>query len=122
MSSQAAGKASAVAELARRALTDGGKQPAIVHLIINDLLEHNQAYRARLCPDEVGIHPSNRDGGGVEESHVHDIGRKIVRMGFLAPKCAGAVCVEEDAQGTIGEFTVNCLAAAPRLAPTQNIK
>ena len=108
-----------VESLIKEAAADEGKLCSAVRRILAHLLEQNQAYRAQLHPDEVGIHPSNRDGGGVEESHVHALAAKIATLGFLWDQCSGAVCVEDDKHMTIADFTVATLSACPRLAPAE---
>ena len=108
-----------VETLITAAAADKGKLCSAVRRILTHLLQHNQAYRARLKPDEVGIHPSNRAGGGVEDSHVHALAARIATLGFVWEQCSGAVCVEDNTQMTIADFTVATLSACPRLAPAQ---
>ena len=108
-----------VENLIKEALTEDGKLCSAVNGILDHLLEQNQAYKAQLRPDEVGIHPSNRDGGGVEESHVHALAAKIATLGFLWDQCSGAVCVEDSRDKTIANFTVASLSACAGLAPAE---
>ena len=108
-----------IVELIKAAQTDEGKLCSSVQQLLKRLLDQSQAYIASIKPDEVGIHPANRDGGGVEEAHVHALGAKIATLGFLWSECKSAVCVEDDKTMTIAEFTVSCLSACPRLAPVQ---
>ena len=108
-----------IVNLIKAARDHEGKLCSSAQSLLKHTLEQNQAYRAIIRPDEVGVHPSNRDGGGVEEAHVHALGAKISRLGFLRSECSGAVCVEDSKSVTIAEFTVACLNACPRLAPAQ---
>ena len=76
------------------------------------LLEQSQARVQQTPPDMVGIHPSNRDGGGVLWAHMHELGANVVKLGFMWEECNTAVCVEDDEQGSIAAFTQKFLAAA----------
>ena len=76
------------------------------------LLEQSQAEVQHIRPDLVGIHPSNRDGGGVRWAHVHELGANVVKLGFMWDECNTAVRVEDDEQGSVAAFTQQFLAAA----------
>ena len=106
-----------IEELIRRTKQGDGKLCTTVETILQRLLEQNQAYKRQIYPAEVGIHPRNRDGGGVSWSHVHTLGSNLATLGFVWEECSHAVCVEDDSQMTIAHFTDKFLAAAhPHLA------
>ena len=72
-----------IVELIKAAQTDEGKLSSSAQQLLKRLLDQSQAYIASIKPDEVGIHPANRDGGGVEEAHVHVLGAKIATLVFF---------------------------------------
>ena len=94
-----------------------GKLCTTVETILQRCLEQNQAYRAQIQPGHVGIHPRNRDGGGVSWPHCHKLGNDLATLGFLWEECRHAVCIEDDDKKCIAEFTANFVAASkPHLA------
>ena len=106
-----------IEELIQLAKKGDGKLCTTVETILQRCLEQNQAYRAQIQPGHVGIHPRNRDGGGVSWPHCHKLGNDLVTLGFLWEECRHAVCVEDDDKKTIAEFTANFVAASkPHLA------
>lgn len=46
------------------------------------LLENDMAHVAKINPRQVGVHPDNRDGYGVNQADVHELGSEIFRMGW----------------------------------------
>jgi hypothetical protein len=76
----------------------------LVDRILDLLIVHKLAYRSRLSPQRVGIHPCNRDGVGISEHDMHRLGQEIVGMGWSWSACAHAVCVEDHGK-VIEQFT-----------------
>ena len=77
----------------------------IVDQVINMLKASGQAVPARLHPYTVGVHPSNRGGYGVSAVEVHALGKDIVNMGWSSAATTHAICIEDDDEHAIAEFT-----------------
>ncbi len=105
-----------IADLISQAGQDDGKLVSVVDSVIELLEEKNLAYRLSLPPRLVGIHPCNRDGYGVSEPEVHQLGAEIVAMGWSFHETRHAVCIEDDALGTIGTFSMKIKNRADSLA------
>jgi len=73
--------------------------------IIGSLTVAGLAWRQRIPPKMVGVHPANRNGYGVSAIEVHALGAEIVRMGWSPAATAHAVCVEDSADRRIAEFS-----------------
>ena len=70
-----------VLSLLAEASGDGGRIVSAVDSVLEQLVRDNVAYKMRVPPAMVGIHPCNRDGYGVSESEVHSLGASIIDMG-----------------------------------------
>ena len=100
-----------------------GKLVATVNCIDQKLLEAGLAYKMQLCPEFVGVHPSNRNGYGLHDCSVQDLGAQICANGFSWAATAHA-CAMEDSAGVIATFSCK-LAGASELLPeyiASNIK
>ena len=77
-------------------------------------------YRATLLPRQVGVHPDNRDGYGLNSEDVHGLGQDILRMGWSWEQVEGAICVEEAPGSTVFEDFNKALAdGSSKLAPVE---
>ena len=75
-------------------------------------------YEAQLLPRQVGVHPDNRDGYGLNSEDVHGLGQDIFRMGWAWDQVAGAICVEEAPNSKVFEEFNKALAdGSSKLAP-----
>ena len=81
------------------------KLVSTVEVVLAKLETHKMARRMRLPPTMVGVHPQNRSGYGVSAMEVHALGADICAMGWSPAATTHAVCVEDDAQGSIAAFT-----------------
>ena len=90
---------------------DGVGLVAVVDQVLAELESQGMVWTQRIRPQQVGVHPCNRDGLGVNAEDVHSLGADILSWGFSWQQTAGAVCIEE-APGSheIAEFT-KCLSA-----------
>ena len=107
-----------VISLIEEASGDGGRVVSAVESIIDHLLRDNLAYKMRVPPAMVGIHPCNRDGYGVSEAEVHELGSMIVAMGWSWPACQHATAMEEDDEGNVAKFSMKLKNSAMGLADT----
>ena len=88
----------------------GTKKEAIVALCENvlrllaaiGLLTHNVLIK----PMNVGVHYDNRYGLGIKSGYVAILGGSLFRSGFRWTACTDAICVEEDDDHNIAEFTI----------------
>ena len=62
--------------------------------IIKLLLDKGLAWKGKLLPEHVGVHPQNRSGLGVGGSEAHHHGAQILKGGFSWNKCADVVALE----------------------------
>ena len=110
MASFHAHHASIVAILA--GIDKGEKQQVVsaVDKILLMLEESKLAYQQTIMPNLVGCHETNRNGYGLSPIEVHALGAEIGRLGWSWSACSHAVCVEEDANKSIGKFTANLSA------------
>lgn len=101
-----------------------GKAVSVVDDVLENLVAAGLAWRMRLPPRHVGVHPCNRGGYGVSAIHVHDLGRDVVEMGWSPSATAHAVCIEDNAAGDIATFNVRMSSASAGLGkvPGQEIK
>jgi len=76
----------------------------VIDTVLQTLEREGLAWRVRIPPKHVGIHPQNRGGWGVTPAGVHALGSKIVAMGFLPSETSHAVCIE-DACGESRDFS-----------------
>lgn len=67
-----------------------------VDAVIKKLEQHQLAYKARLQPRQVGVHPKNRDGCGLNYEDVHGLGHDIACLGWSWEEVGKAVAVEEE--------------------------
>lgn len=85
------------------------KQDARVVSVVEEtlgLLEaSNLAYRLRIPPKMVGVHPANRNGCGVSATEVHALGVEITSMGWHLGHTSHAVCVEDSESSAVAKFT-----------------
>ena len=109
--------ASIVAILA--GIDKGEKQQVVsaVDKIVSMLLESKLAYQQTIMPNLVGCHETNRNGYGLSPIEVHSLGAEIARLGWSWGACQHAICVEEDANKSIGKFTAKLSAMSEYLAP-----
>lgn len=77
---------------------------SVVDEVLASLEKSGLAYRLRIPPKLVGVHPANRNGYGVSAIEVHALGAEIVKMGWSPVVTRHAVCVE-DTDSTIANFT-----------------
>ena len=68
--------------------------------IIGLLMARNLAYKLRIIIDQLGVHPQNRFGMGVEAFDVHELLMDILRQGFSWLEVVGARCFEVAPSGT----------------------
>ena len=97
--------------------TDSGSRGTVVATvdkILGKLEKAGLAYRMRIPPSLVGVHPINRNGYGLSPVEVHALGSDIVKLGWSWQACAHAVCVEDE-KSVIGRFTEK-LTSQPGLA------
>lgn len=72
----------------------------------------------RLLPDEVGIHPQNRDQDEICPSAVHLRGKRILASGFSFAAIGTPWAVEDDpATQAIAKHTAGVLKSSPEWAP-----
>ena len=89
-----------------------------VDQIIAELESMGWAHTQRLLPRQVGVHPLNRDGMGVNTDDVHGLGRDILAMGWSWLQVASAVCIEEEpGSEAIVKFNEELVAGCDNLAP-----
>lgn len=91
---------------------------ATVDSVVNQLMELGLAYKVRLPPSWVGVHPTNRGGYGVSQTEVHALGAEILRMGWSWEACRHAICIEDDKKGTVKAFSAAMTGKMDGLAPT----
>ena len=81
------------------------KLASSIEWVLTVLEREGLAYRVRLSPKVVGVHPKNRGGWGVSPSGSQALGDKITAMGFVLKETWHAVCIEDDTHGTSMNFT-----------------
>ena len=72
-----------------------GTVVATVDTIIGKLEKAGLAYRMRIPPSLVGVHPINRNGYGLSPVEMHALGSDIVKLGWSWQACAHAVRIED---------------------------
>ncbi|CAK0834224.1 unnamed protein product [Prorocentrum cordatum] len=70
------------------------QQKAAADKLVQLLLEKGLAYRATAVPDDVGVHPDNRFGSGVEWHEVHILAGIIIRSGWSWSEVKDPVAIE----------------------------
>ncbi len=60
--------------------------------LLERLVKDSLAWRVRLPPKLVGVHPKNRGGWGVSGGNVHKLGSKVVEIGWSPSATEHAVC------------------------------
>ena len=92
--------------------------------ILSRLVSQKLAWKLRLPPRQVGVHPSNRGGYAVSAIEVHALGADIVYMGWRPEETAHAVCVEDDACLSIARFSyeLSCSDIGLGKVPQEEIK
>ena len=76
---------------------EGDKMVRVVQDVLAFLRQHHLLTQMRLPPQYVGVHPSNRDGYGLNALDVHDLIDSVVDVGFVPSKVqAIGVEVEDD--------------------------
>ena len=71
-----------------------------VDKVLTELEGMGYAWTVRIRPGQVGPHPTNRDGVGVNAEDVHSLGADILGMGWSWQQVTGAVCIEESPGST----------------------
>ena len=82
-----------------------GRIVSAVDQVVDILIELKLAYRLRIPPKMVGVHPANRGGYGISASEIHSLGEEIVEMGWSWGACSHAICIEDDEDMTISKYT-----------------
>ena len=90
--------------LIEEALSSADGLVGMVDVILEKIIAIGMAVWLYLKPHQVGIHPSNRYGLGINAYEVHRLGAKIARNKFSFAATAGSVCIE-DKNGTIAQYT-----------------
>ena len=67
-----------------------------VQSCLDFLTEHGMVTTMKLPPLAVGVHPSNRDGCGVNPRDVHELIDNITAVGWVDAKVAGVAVEIED--------------------------
>ena len=67
-----------------------------VQSCLDFLTEHGMVTTMKLPPLAVGVHPSNRDGCGVNPRDVHELINNITAVGWVDAKVAGIAVEIED--------------------------
>lgn len=67
----------------------GGQIVALSQKLMNILTDAGYVRHQVLLPDQVTVHPSNRDGVGLLVTDVHDLVEDIVETGWSDSKCYG---------------------------------
>ena len=88
---------------------------AIIDNIVCRLMDHKLAWRMKVPPRLVGVHPANRGGYGVSAVEVHALGRDIVKMGWSPAATAHAACIEDGPDKSIAKFSVRLSRSTPGL-------
>ena len=88
---------------------------SVVDEVLAKLEASKLAWRVKLPPRLVGVHPDNRGGFGVSGSEVHRLGSDIVGMGWSHAATAHAVCVEDSADHKTATFTTSLAQSSPGL-------
>ena len=60
----------------------GARLVSTVEKVLRELEDAGLAWRARINPRQVGVHPQNRGGWGVSPGQVHKLGSDIFVMGW----------------------------------------
>ena len=82
-----------------------GRIVSAVDQVVDILIELKLAYRLRIPPKMVGVHPANRGGYGISASEIHSLGEEVVEMGWSWGACSHAICIEDDEDMTISKYT-----------------
>ena len=108
----------ALDELVGQALKEKTPIVGVVDRILDKLEKMGWAYRVNLQPRQVGVHPSNRDGYGLNAEDVHALGRDILAMGWSWNEVQKAVCMEQSPTAKdIEEFNARLASASSLLPP-----
>ena len=88
--------------------------------VLGLLAQVNLTYKAQLLPRQVGVHPQNRNGYGLNSENVHALGQDIIRMGFSWDQAEGALAIEEvPGRAVIEDFNRKLAEGNDRLAPVE---
>ena len=89
-----------------------------INLIIAKLIQQKWAYKVRLNPKRVGLHPCNRWGSGVDGAEVHALGSDIKRLGFSEAECDPTAWEDSDDK-SIAKFTIGLQAKSEFLGTSE---
>lgn len=78
----------------------GSKLVASVDAVMKVLRQHNLCWKQRIAASQVGCHPLNRDGMGLNPSEVHSLISDILAVGFSMEEVKG-ICIEVPAEDTV---------------------
>ena len=92
---------------------EGDKMVRVVQDVLAYLRQHHLLTQMRLPPQYVGVHPSNRDGYGLNALDVHDLIDSVVDVGFVPAKVQ-AVGVEIEHED-VRKWNENLVASADGL-------
>ncbi|CAK9026065.1 Uncharacterized protein SCF082_LOCUS17338 [Durusdinium trenchii] len=90
-----------------------------VQSCLDFLTEHGMVTTMKLPPLAVGVHPSNRDGCGVNPSDVHELIDNISGVGWVDSKVNGIAVEVEDSHRNFNQQI--CLAAAGALGTVDSM-
>jgi hypothetical protein len=80
-------------------------------------LDNNLAYKLKLPARFVGVHPSNRNGEGLEPNRVHTRGGLIVQSGWSWSAINdNSICIEDSPNKAIAKFTIGLTKMSPKFA------
>lgn len=99
-------------------VTEKSKIVETVETIVGLLMEDGLVTQMHIPPKNVGVHPSNRYGFGVSAAKVHDLGAKIVGMGWSWAACALAISMA-DGNGKSAKFTCKMQQGSKKFGRSQ---
>jgi hypothetical protein len=87
---------SCIAKILQEAAADDGRLISLVDDVLDYLKEDGHVFRSKIAPRFVGVSPANRDGYGISDAAVHELGAQIVSVGWSFSACQHACCIEDD--------------------------
>ena len=97
--------------------TAGGQIVALSQKLMNFMMEAGYVRHQVLVPDQVTVHPSNRDGVVLLVTDVHDLVEDIVETGWSDGKCHGIAVDVGIRHHATNEFNRRLAASSMGLLP-----
>ena len=98
-----------------------GQLVQAAHQLMSCLHNHQLCKVQRIPPEEIGVHPRNRDGFGVSPASCHQLLSNICQVGWSDSELGKAICCEIGQVGNVLDFNKQLSEKSNGLMPAPKV-